>query len=158
MIHDSLSNWNIYFHASPWKQVYEFLSSLTPDSPVSSRIDLAGDEMYAAIMTYETCLPRDSKIETHDQHIDIQMSLINSEAIDWYPRNSLSIQSPYDPGKDRTLYDCPGQAPGRVGNFPGYFTVLFPDDAHMPKLITGSTPEMVKKVVVKLNISTLNKK
>ena len=158
MIHDALSNWNLYFHTSPWKQVFEFLSSLTPGSPVSSRIDLAGDSMYGAIMEYETCLPGDSKIETHDQNIDIQMSLMNSEAIDWYPRSALSIQTPYDPGRDRTLYHCPGNAPGRVGNFPGYFTVLFPDDAHMPKLMTGSMPVMVKKVVVKLNVSAVNRK
>jgi biofilm protein TabA len=157
MIHDALSNWPIYFHEAPWKQVFEFLGSLTPDSPDSSCIDLAGDGMYAAIMTYQTCLPQESKLEAHNKYIDIQMSLTNSEAIDWYPRDSLRVKTPYDPGRDRTLYHCPEQAPGRVSNSPGFFTVLFPHDAHMPKLITGSNPEIVKKAVVKLNINAMNK-
>ncbi len=107
--------------------------------------------MYAVIMTYDTCAPQDALLETHDRCIDIQVSLKNSEAIDWYPRSSLRIQNEYDPDRDRTLYRRPGVAPARVCNCPGFFTVLFPQDAHMPKLMTGSRPEQVKKVVVKVN-------
>ena len=157
MIHDALSNWHIYFHANPWKQAFEFLSSLTPDSPVSNRIDLEGEDMYGAIMAYQTCFPQDAELEAHDKYIDIQVSLSNSEAIEWFPRNGLSVITPYDSDRDRILYHRPGQSPGRVCNFPGFFTVLFPDDAHMPKLITASKPEIVKKAVVKLNISNLSK-
>ena len=157
MIHDSLHNWQIYFSAPIWKQVFEFLSSLTPDSPDNRRIDLAGEDMYAAIMTYETCSPDESVLETHDTYIDIQMSLSNSEAIDWFLRNTLKTKNDYDPQKDRTLYHRPGPATARVSNFPGFFTVLFPHDAHMPKLMTGPEPQMVKKVVIKLNINALNK-
>ena len=155
MIHDALSNWHIYFHAAPWEKVFKFLNSLAPDSRDSERIDLADNTMYAAIMTYQTCHPKDSKLEAHDTYIDIQMSLTNSEAIDWYPRDSLRIKTPYDPERDRILYHLPGPSPGRIGNYPGFFTVLFPHDAHMPKLMTGSTPERVKKAVVKLKVGAL---
>jgi YhcH/YjgK/YiaL family protein len=101
-------------------------------------------------MTYQTCLPEESVLETHDKYIDIQMSLMNSEAIDWFPRHVLEVRVPYDPDLDRTFYHRPEMAPVRINNFPGFFTVLHPDDAHMPKLMTAGKPELVKKVVVKV--------
>lgn len=73
------------------------------------------------------------------------MSLQNSEAIDWYLRDTLRINTACDPAKDRTLYHRAEPAPVRVNNFPDSFTVLFPHDAHMPKLITVNAPEQVKK-------------
>ncbi len=152
MIHDSLNNWQLYFNAPHWKRAFEFLMTLDATSVESDRIDLAGDDMYAAIMTYQTCEPPDSVLEAHDTYIDLQLSLNNSEAIDWYPRSSLRIKQEYDPVRDRALYHRPGPPPARVCNYPGFFTVLFPQDAHMPKMITGAGPELVKKVVVKMNV------
>lgn len=151
MIHDALQNWQTYFQGKLWKKAFEFLHILTPETPDNKRIELAGADMYAAVMTYNTCDPSASVLETHDKYIDIQMSLQNSEAIDWYLRDTLRIHTAYDPAKDRTLYHRVEPAPARVNNFPDFFTVLFPHDAHMPKLITGNAPEQVKKVVIKLN-------
>lgn len=148
MIHDALSNWRLYFNAPHWNRVFDFLSSLTPEVPDNERIELQGDDIFAIIMSYATQGPEKSLLETHDAHIDVQMSLKNAEVIDWHPRSLLKVQSPYE--WDRTFYHCPGPAPVRITNAPGYFTVLFPDDAHMPMLMTGSTPEQVKKVVVKV--------
>jgi YhcH/YjgK/YiaL family protein len=41
-----------------------------------------------------------------------------------------------------------------VTNRPGHCTILFPEDAHMPKLSIG-VPRIVKKVVVKIRVSAL---
>ncbi len=101
-------------------------------------------------MSYQTCTPGEAKIETHDVYIDIQVSLLNSEAIDWFPRGVLEVKTPYNPDRDCTFYHYPVTTPVRINNYPGFFTVLFPDDAHMPKLMTGNKPEKVKKVVIKL--------
>ncbi|MFH7321500.1 YhcH/YjgK/YiaL family protein [Desulfurivibrio sp. D14AmB] len=60
------------------------------------------------------------------------------------------VRSPGSGHRDRTFYYRPGIASARVSNFPGFFTVLYPDDAHMPKLMTAGKPELVRKVVVKL--------
>jgi YhcH/YjgK/YiaL family protein len=114
------------------------------------RINLQEDDIFAVIMSYQTCGPEEAMLETHDAYIDIQVSLVNSEAIDWFPRHTLEVKSTYDPIQDRTLYHRPGSAPLRVNNFPGFFTVLFPDDAHMPKQIVAGESELVKKVVVKV--------
>lgn len=151
MIHDKISNWLLYFNSAPWRCAFEFLGSLSTASEDSPRIALQGDDMYAAIMLYQTCLPEESVLETHDEYIDIQMSLVNSEAIDWFPRQTLEIKVPYSTERDRNLYHRPVIAPARVSNYPAFFTVLQPDDAHMPKLMTADNSELVKKVVVKVH-------
>ncbi|MGD9971481.1 MAG: YhcH/YjgK/YiaL family protein [Desulfatirhabdiaceae bacterium] len=156
MIHDVLENWSTYFESPVWIRVLEFIAGLSPLSEENNRIEIDGENMYAAIMSYQTCDPRDSILEAHDVYIDIQMSLVNAEAIDWYPRSGLEVHTAYDPAKERTLFHRPaGPAPARVANLPGRFTVLFPQDAHMPKLMTGTSSELVKKVVVKLNVAAL---
>ena len=150
MIHALLRNWHLYYKSTPWKCAFEFLCSLSASSENCSRIPLQGDDIYAAIMSYQTCYPEEPVLETHDVYIDIQMSLTNSEVIGWFPRQALEVKVPYDPDLDRTLYHRPEMAPVRINNFPGVFTVLYPFDAHMPKLMTADKPEMVKKVVIKV--------
>ena len=158
MIHDQLTHCQSYFHSPPWQHAFEFLTSLRPDSQDESHIALEGDRMYAAIMTYQTGQPWNSVLETHERYIDIHMSLNNSESIDWYPRCALHVSTQYDPTRERTLYHRPDvPAPARVFNLPGRFTVLFPQDAHMPKLMVHNSPERVKKVVVKVSMELWNR-
>ncbi|GAB6059457.1 YhcH/YjgK/YiaL family protein [Desulfonatronum parangueonense] len=156
MIHDTLQNWQQYFHTAPWRTAFEFLLGLSATTPDADRINLHMENMYAAVMSYQTCLPDDSVLETHDAHVDIQVSLNHSETIDWYTRDALSVVSPYDAALDRTFYACPGSAPVRIANHPGRFSVFFPNDAHMPKLITDNASQLVKKVVVKLPVRLLH--
>ena len=150
MIHDTLDNWPLYFNSDPWRRAFEFLASLSPASEECARIPIQGDDIYAAIMSYQSCQPDESVLETHDEYIDIQMSIVNSEAIDWFPRRALEVKVPYDTDLDRTFYHRPDIAPVHIKNFIGSFTVLYSDDAHMPKLMTAGKPELVKKVVVKV--------
>lgn len=150
MIHDVLKNWPLYFNAPPWRDVFAYLSSLDAETPEYARFDLQGDDIYASVMSYATCGPQEAKLEAHDVYVDIQMSLVGGEGIDWFPRHVLEVKTPYDPVRDRTLYHRPGTAPARVDNLPGAITVLFPGDAHMPKQIIGDKTGTVKKVVVKL--------
>lgn len=150
MIHATLNNWSLYYNTAPWQCAFEFLASLSAASEDNIRISLQGDDIYAMIMSYQTCSPDESILETHDEYIDIQMSLANSEAIDWFPRHLLTVKEPYDPGLDRTFYHRPDIVPVRINNFPGYFSVFHSDDAHTPKLMTAARPEIVKKVVVKV--------
>lgn len=154
MIYDTLKNWPLYFKSAPWHCAFEFLASLSAASE-EGRVSIQGDDIYAMIMSYQTCMPEESVLETHDEYIDIQMSFVNSEAIDWFPRHALEVKVPYDPALDRTFYHRPDIAPVHIKNFPGFFTVLYPDDAHMPKLMTANSSEMVKKVVVKMRRTLL---
>lgn len=153
MIHDKLENWKIYFNSAPWRLSFEYLESLSPESEECERFHIQGDDIYAAIMSYDTCTVNESVLETHDKYIDIQMTLVNAEAIDLFYREDLKVKTPYDADLDRTFYYRPELAYSRVVNREGLFSVLFSNDAHMPMLTVNDKPEPVKKVVVKVSKS-----
>ena len=71
---------------------FEFLFSLSEASDESRRISSQEDDIYGIIMSYKTCLPEDSVFEGHAEYIDIQMSLENSETIDWFPPKKIDCK------------------------------------------------------------------
>ncbi|HPO15187.1 MAG TPA: YhcH/YjgK/YiaL family protein [Candidatus Hydrogenedentes bacterium] len=150
MIVDRLENWPKYFKAPAWRTAFEYLQSLKPDAAECEMTPISGDDVRGRVMKYLTRGPENALIEAHDRHVDIQMSLVNCEAIDWYPRASLEVHTPYDPKDDAVMFKRPGPSPVRVINLPCFFTVLFPQDAHLPGMMCGDLAEEVKKVVVKI--------
>jgi YhcH/YjgK/YiaL family protein len=151
MIVDTLDRWERYFQNDAWRTAFEYLASLGPDSPEVETL-LQGQKIRGKVMSYETRGVESAVLESHREHIDIQMTLIGSEGIDWFPRGSLEVKDPYDPKTDVEFYQRPGEAPARVRVHPGTFVVLFPEDAHMPQLMTGPQAMAIKKVVVKLAV------
>jgi YhcH/YjgK/YiaL family protein len=151
MIIDRIENWKKYFDGPVWQKAFEYLGALGPDSPDTEMLPLMGDNLKGRVMTYDTKTPEDAEIiEAHDQYVDIQMSLRGTEIIDWFPRAALTVKTPYNAESDAVFFGLPGPSPVRVRNEPGMFTVLFPQDAHMPGLNPGAASENVKKVVVKV--------
>lgn len=154
MIVDRLRNWKTYPYGDAWRFAFDFLRSLTLDAE-EKEYPLQGDDMFARVMSYKTCLPETVVLEAHRKYIDIQAVLVGSEAIEWFSTNGLAIDKQYDDTKDVEFFNRPAPGPARVDVFPGTFVVLFPHDAHMPKLMTGNTPELIKKVVVKIKTGLL---
>ncbi len=154
MIIDKLKNWENYHFGPKWKCAFEFLNSLTSESD-EKKYDIQGEDIFAQVMSYETRRPDAAILESHRKYVDIQAVLIGSERIECFSRDDLVVQTPYDEFKDFELYKraCPGQI--YVDVFPGTFVMLFPQDAHMPALITGEKSELIKKVVVKIKIEFL---
>lgn len=152
MIVDRIENWKRYFNNAAWQRAFDFLGSLSADSD-EKKTELDGDEVFGRVMSYATCGPNEAVLEAHRDYIDVQMTLSGSEGIDWFPTQSLESSGPYNAQKDVEYFKRPGPAPARVNVFPGTFVVLFPEDAHMPKQMTGSSSEQIKKVVVKLKMS-----
>lgn len=155
MIVDRLENWKKYFDGPVWQKAFEYLQGLSADSADTEMTPLIGDELKARVMTYQTKGPEGAEVEAHDRYVDIQMSLRGTEAIDWYARATLQEKTPYDAASDAAMYLRPGPSPVRVLNEPGMFAVLFPQDGHIPGQSAGAAPAEVKKVVVKVKISSL---
>ncbi|MFQ5586111.1 MAG: YhcH/YjgK/YiaL family protein [Thermodesulfobacteriota bacterium] len=154
MIIDCLENWKTYRYGDAWKCAFEFLMSLTHDAE-ERNYHLQGDNVFAQVMSYETRRPEAAVLEAHRNYIDIQTVLIGGEGFEWFPSNSLTVEKPYDTSKDAAFYHRPASGPARLTIFPGTFVTFFPQDAHMPSLMTGNSPELIKKVVVKLHMETL---
>ncbi len=137
-----------------WECAFEFLLSLTPDAE-EKEYKLNGDRIFARVMSYETKLPEDAVLEAHRRYVDIQMVLSGSEGFECFPIDSLEIDKLYDELKDVEFYRRTAPGPVRIDMYPGMFLTLFPQDAHMPSLMINDTPDVVKKVVVKLDIKLL---
>ncbi len=154
MIIDKLENWEHYHFGPGWKRAFEFLISLTPDSD-EKKYNLQDDDIFARVMSYETRTPETAVLETHRKYVDIQTVLIGGEAIEWFSRDGLAVDTPYDESKDAEFYKRIGPGPARVDLFPGTFVMLLPQDAHMPALMIEGKPELIKKVVVKIKVELL---
>lgn len=155
MISDSLSNAELYSNISSlFKESFDFLKTLDPEVECGS-IEIKKD-LVAHIGEYETSEVFKHGWETHKKYIDIQYCLKGKERIQWSPLdNRLTETSNYNPDKDVTFYNGDGdQTFINVGN--GTFAIFFPRDAHAPQLMID-TPQMVKKVVIKVPVESLNK-
>ncbi len=154
MIIDKLENWEQYHFGPGWKSAFDFLMSLTPDAE-EQKYEIQGDEIFAQVMSYETRTPDTAVLETHRKYIDIQTVLVGGERIEWFSRDGLVVDTPYNESKDAEFYKraCPGTA--HVVISPGTFVMFFPHDAHMPSLMVEEKPELVKKVVLKVRVDLL---
>ena len=154
MIIDRLENWKHYHFGSAWTKAFEFLLTLSPDAE-EKKYTIEGDDIFAIVMSYDTCVPETSLFESHQKYVDIQTVLIGAERFECSFADTLSVQTPYDDATDVQWYKrtVPGQT--RVDVYPDTFVMLYPHDAHMAALMTGERSEPVKKVVVKIKAELL---
>jgi len=154
MIIDRLENWKYYHFGSAWTKAFEFLHTLPADAE-EKKYTIQGDDIFAIVMSYDTCAPETSLFESHQKYIDIQTVLVGAEGFECSFTDTLSVHTPYDAATDIQWYKrtIPGQT--RVDVCPNTFVMLYPHDAHMAALITNKKPEQVKKVVIKIKAELL---
>lgn len=155
MIVDKISNWELYPLGEAWEKAFKFLKELKPDA-VEKYYWLEEKEIYARVMSYETIGPDIAKIEAHHKYIDIQSPLTFAEGIGWYPVDDLETVEEYNEEKDVYFLKSSGLDLCKIDLYPGTFAFFSPKDAHKPKLIVGSQPETIKKVVVKINVDLIS--
>ena len=107
------------------------------------------NDAYIRVMSYPTKLAENAKIEAHDVYVDIQFTLSGAEGISVYARENMEIVN-VKPEKD--FYEYGGEAPlqAYAANYPGYFTLIFPHEAHRPQESIDRKCSVVKKGVVKI--------
>ena len=154
MIADSIKNHSLYPFGPAWKAAFEFLQTLTPEAETGKRL-IQSDRLFAGVDCYETKSRAAAKLETHRKYADIQVLLSGEEIIEVFPKHGLTVSEPYNPEKDAEFYRAPENAPVKIALRPGRFLVFFPEDAHMPCLMTGNSPQPVKKVVIKVAVGLL---
>ncbi|HRZ86418.1 MAG TPA: YhcH/YjgK/YiaL family protein [bacterium] len=155
MIVDRIERFETYFGKSASiEKIANFLKTLSPAAE-EKEYEIDGRDIFARVMSYETVARREGKVEAHDEYADIQASIAGSEEIEWLPRKGLAEAAAYDRKKDVLFFAKPARPLCAIRNVPGSFSLFFPEDAHMPKLMDGGLPGRVKKVVVKIRVSIL---
>jgi len=148
MIHDSLANAPRYAGlGGRWAEAFRWIASLDGASS-DGRVSIAGDELFATVMSYETKVPADLTQEAHRRYADLQVMLHGEEQIRFTPAGALGAGSGYHGEKDYELFAAPGEH-SSLRLRPGEFIIFFPGEGHKPSLAVQA-PVLVRKVVVKV--------
>lgn len=151
MIFDKLQNLHKYVLTEQFKKIQIFLKELSPNMEEKT-YEIDGKNIFASVMNYSTVLSDDGKIEAHNEYIDIQASLVGAEGIDIFDRSCLEVLEDYDRERDIVFYKETVAPNISVNNVIGYFTMIFPYEAHRPQISLNRMCEDVKKLVIKIHV------
>ena len=152
MILDNLSQSQRYTALSPrFSKAFEFLRKFDGKQE-KGRHDIDGDNVFALVQTYTTRPLDKGQFEAHRKYIDVQYVHSGKETILWAPLESLKdVTMAYTDKDDAALYKLvPTATPLRLSS--GQFTILFPEDGHVP-CCEWDGPCEVSKVVVKVKVA-----
>ena len=147
MIYDHIDNIGLYRFSPATMKAFEFLKTLTPDTPEET-FELMGRDLYVMVQSYETESEPSPILEAHRKYIDIQYCIAGAEYIAVAPLDESTIKTPYDDAKDVAFY-LAQKMMTLSAMTPGRFVLLFPTDEHFAKW-AAEAPSRVKKAVVKL--------
>ena len=103
----------------------------------------------AAYQTHPFC---EAQAEAHRKYIDVMIMVEGEETIYVKPVDALScITMEYDDSMDALLASADSDATA-VHMKPGYFCILFPQDAHMPGCMAAGEAMSIKKFIGKIRI------
>ena len=132
------------------QKAFDFLRQLHGQTPADGRAEIDGQQVYALFQSYET-RGGEPKFEAHRKYLDIQYVAAGEEVIGWAFIDSMAVDVPYDEAKDVCLGHVSPSEMTPVRLSAGQLAVLYPSDAHAPKLAAGA-PVAVKKIVVKVAV------
>lgn len=150
MIFDSIPHASLYKPiGSRINSALSFIEGIDPAAFQAGEVEIQGRDIFAVFHEYVTEPAEGRQYEAHREYIDIQYLLAGEEVIRVTNLANLSEAVPYDKERDITFYHA---APGNnLLLREGDFVILFPQDAHLPK-IPPAGPAEVRKVVVKVRV------
>ena len=155
MIYDTFDHAACYPFGPVFRKAIDFAARVNADTPIG-RHEIDGDRIYANVMEYETEEGSPVKYEVHRRYADLQVVVSGHETVFVRSAAGLPVQAPYNPDKDCEFLSPDSMASDvNVQLFPGYFTLLFPQDAHMGKGLSCLGKTKLKKVVVKIALDAL---
>jgi YhcH/YjgK/YiaL family protein len=97
-----------------------------------------------------TVKPEESGVwEAHRQYIDIQYILKGEEKIGYGHIDSFKTVNEYDIDKDVTILSGNGDF---FHLNKGFFAIFFPEDVHMPCIVSNIEVQDVRKVIFKVKV------
>ena len=148
MILDSFKNSDRYENLHPlFKKAFDFLKNTDFSKIEDGKVTIDDPHLFFSFSTITGKEPKDAKLETHIQYIDIQTPITAPETIGWKAASELqTVLQPYDAEKDVAFSDdmptsfCTLQ--------PGQFAIFFPEDGHAPGITQGAIRKIIAKIAV----------
>ena len=150
MIADKIENLRLYKNLNPqFEKAFDYMESTDFNNLEMGKHTICGEDVFALFMEYETKDIRECRLEGHRKYIDIQYILEGKEIIGFTSLVGHAPHIPYDAEKDIAFYqaEC---SPFKLAK--GNFTILFPDDLHMP-CVKVEDALKVRKLVIKVKAS-----
>lgn len=150
MVFDSVDNASRYKSLGPrMAAALSFIEAVRASEFQARKVEIQGNDVFAMFQDTTTEPAEGRHYEAHREYIDVQYVVSGEEVIRVTKLSLLSETVPYDADRDIAFY---GIAPGNDLHLrPGDFVILYPEDAHLPK-IPPAEPANVKKVVVKVRV------
>lgn len=115
------------------------------------KIEIEGERIYALVQCHDTVATDKPKFEFHRKFIDVHYMVSGEEVIGWAPVERVAITEAYDEAKDVAFGTVPSSEVTPLHVRAGQLVVLYPEDAHAPRLAAGRASP-VKKIVVKVAV------
>ena len=150
MIYDKINNIETYTGLSEDIRLgLEWIRDVNSD--VKNGVYELSSRVKAIVSEYITKEVNENGYEAHHDYIDIQYLISGEEYINNLPLEYLNEIKVYNKDIDAAFYVEASIKPQELLLGNGYFSILFPQDGHMPQLCVDK-PKPVKKVVVKVKI------
>jgi YhcH/YjgK/YiaL family protein len=148
MILDSLKNSGRYEKMHPlFKKTFDFLKNTDFSQIEDGKVTTDDPRLFFLFSTVNGKEPKDAKLETHIQYIDIQTPITSVETIGWKSASELqTVLHPYDAEKDVAFSD--DEATSFSTLLPGQFAIFFPEDGHAPGIAQGIVRKIIAKIAV----------
>lgn len=149
MIIDKIENLPLYLPLnSGIEPALEFINDFLKEPVVAGKYEIDGEKVFAMVQSYETKPRAGALFEAHKKFIDLQFMFKGKERILCAPIDNLTQESEeYSAGNDIAFFS--GETGTDLILNEGVFTLLFPQDAHMPCLRVNEA-ESVTKIVIKI--------
>ena len=125
-----------------FKKVFEYIKTHDLKSVPAGKIVIDGDDAFINVVDHPGKTVETSKLESHNDFLDVHVPLSASETLGWTPRADLP-EMPYDAAGDCSLYD--GKAEIYTTIVPGQIAIYWPEDVHAPAI----SPVPFRKLIVK---------
>ena len=123
-------------------------SAFAPTQKAPGAYEIQGKEIVALVQEYETAPANVAPWETHNYHLDVQYLVSGEEKIGYGRRENVVPTQAYNQKDD---YDLIKAVPGDYYSIKDDgFMILFPEDAHQPRVAAGDKGMKVKKICIKV--------
>lgn len=148
MVLDSLKNASKYEALHPaFKQAFDYILATDWTQVEPGKIFLDEKNLFINYALTKGKTEETARMETHNQYIDIQVSVEYPEKMGYTPTCDLTQpQAPYNEEKDITFFS--DKAQNMLTVQPGQFAIFWPEDGHQPGIGDGEW----KKIIVKVKI------
>lgn len=150
MIIDKIENAHLYKGlGNRIEKAFEYINNTDLKKITPGKYETDDENIFALINEYKTKPESEGKLEAHRKYIDVQYVISGEELIGYTPLGNQIILEPYKEENDVEFFKGE-KSFTKVSE--GMFAIFFPEDVHMPWIITGKI-SFVKKLVIKVRVN-----